>query len=91
MRIGVRKPKLDLSLKYIFFREGNTEHAVVFHYSMLKGIYDVSFDSNTDIEIVDAYPALGKVIRESASTILSDLIVIFNKFVRNRKFHNQSI
>ncbi|MDO4326994.1 MAG: hypothetical protein Q4E24_13340 [bacterium] len=91
MKIGLRKPKLDLSLKYIFFKEGNTEHAVIFHYSVLKGIHDVSFDSNTDIEIVDAYPSLRKVIRESASTILADLIVIFNKFVHNKKFHNRSI
>lgn len=90
MKIGFSTPKTDLSVKHIFFELDGEKHLVTFRLTCWSGIQDVMFDSRR-VKIIDAYPSMVMLIKESASIILHDLhFIIGRMFVRNKRGRNQS-
>lgn len=63
MKVGLRKPMLDLSRKHIQFELDGKTHNIFFRITLRKGITEVTFDSKP-VKVTSTYPPLPDVIRE---------------------------
>lgn len=93
MKIGLRKPLMDLSIKHIGFEIDGKEHYITFRFSHRKGITDVVFDSKP-VKITSAYPPLLDVLKKCALVIWLDFrslcITVYRMFARKKQGRNQS-
>lgn len=83
MKIGLKKPRLDLSQKHISFLVNGKEHFIIFKYSWSKGIQDVYFD-NEFVKIKAAYPNFWGVVKACVCHILLDLKFTICNFHKNQ-------
>lgn len=81
MKIGLRKPRTDLSVRWVRFKVNNEEHFVAFKFSLLKGFTFFSLDGSNDIKIIETSPALLGIMRYSVSIIWSDIKIYLRKII----------
>jgi len=81
MKIGLRKSKTDLSVRWVRFKINNEEHFVAFKFSLLKGFTFFSFDGINDIKITETSPPLLGILRYMVSVILCDLKICLEEIV----------
>lgn len=91
MRIGLGKKekRTDLAIKHIYLFVDGKKHYISFHYSLRNGIKEVSVDG-IPAEVIDAYPALPKLVKICVGIILYDLKVIVRKTAHKMRVHNRS-
>ena len=88
MKIGLIKPRTDLSIKHIQAIIDGKEYYISFHYSLRNGIKDVCVYGKP-VKVMDAYPPFPKLARICIELILIDLKAITRQIIRKMKGHNR--
>lgn len=92
MKIGFRKPPLDLSMKHIAFETDGKRHIITFRFSHWRGITDVRYDDEV-VKILSAHPPFLDVLQECALTLRIDIkhlwAIVHRKIVYRRKARNR--